>query len=66
MTDSISISYCRQVAQQLLRGETVVPDFFDRVSLYFSDIVGFTEICSKSSPIEVKKSIFEFYGRNVG
>uniref|UniRef100_A0A3B4WKS6 Guanylate cyclase n=1 Tax=Seriola lalandi dorsalis TaxID=1841481 RepID=A0A3B4WKS6_SERLL len=41
------------VAEALKVGGTVKPEYFDHVSLYFSDIVGFTTISANSEPIEV-------------
>uniref|UniRef100_A0A3B4USJ9 Guanylate cyclase n=1 Tax=Seriola dumerili TaxID=41447 RepID=A0A3B4USJ9_SERDU len=41
------------VAEALKVGGTVEPEYFDHVSLYFSDIVGFTTISANSEPIEV-------------
>lgn len=42
-------------------GGTVKPEYFDNVSLYFSDIVGFTTISANSEPIEVVDLLNSLY-----
>ncbi|XP_057710984.1 retinal guanylyl cyclase 2 isoform X1 [Corythoichthys intestinalis] len=49
------------VAEALKIGGTVVPEYFDSVSLYFSDIVGFTTISANSEPIEVVALLNSLY-----
>uniref|UniRef100_A0A672T5D5 Guanylate cyclase n=1 Tax=Sinocyclocheilus grahami TaxID=75366 RepID=A0A672T5D5_SINGR len=49
------------VAEALMRGTTVEPEYFDSVSLYFSDIVGFTTISANSEPIEVVDLLNDLY-----
>ena len=44
----------RTVAEQLKRGEAVTAESFDQVTIFFSDIVGFTTIAAQSKPLEVK------------
>ncbi|XP_019119511.2 retinal guanylyl cyclase 2 [Larimichthys crocea] len=49
------------VAEALKVGGTVEPEYFDSVSLYFSDIVGFTTISAHSEPIEVVDLLNNLY-----
>lgn len=51
----------RSVAESLIHGERVVAECFDCVTIMFSDLVGFTEICSKSTPLEVVEMLNDLY-----
>uniref|UniRef100_A0A665T085 Guanylate cyclase soluble subunit alpha-1 n=1 Tax=Echeneis naucrates TaxID=173247 RepID=A0A665T085_ECHNA len=51
------------VAQQLWQGQTVQAKKFERVTMLFSDIVGFTAVCSLCTPMQVITMLNELYTR---
>ncbi len=51
----------RSVAEQLMLGHQVQPESFECVTLFFSDIVGFTKISANATPMEIVALLNRMY-----
>uniref|UniRef100_UPI00358FD6B1 guanylyl cyclase C-like n=1 Tax=Myxine glutinosa TaxID=7769 RepID=UPI00358FD6B1 len=51
----------KSVVKVLKARHSVEPELFDMVTIYFSDIMGFTTICKHSEPVEIVLLLNELY-----
>ncbi|ULU08560.1 hypothetical protein L3Y34_019631 [Caenorhabditis briggsae] len=51
----------KQVAERLKQGQTVEPEGFDSVTVFFSDVVKFTQLSQKCSPFQVVNLLNDLY-----
>ena len=48
------------MAEELKLGKPVTPEYFDEVTIYFSEIMAFIDLASESTPMEVKYKIKKY------
>jgi len=51
----------KSVAKELMGGGRVTPKAYDSVTLYFSDVKGFTALCAESKPEEIVQLLKQLY-----
>ncbi|CAD5111703.1 DgyrCDS994 [Dimorphilus gyrociliatus] len=59
----------KSVAESLKKKKPVKAEFFESATIFFSDIVGFTEIAAKSSPqelVELLNGLYSMFDKTIG
>lgn len=57
----LDLSLFSPVVKSLKETGMVEPELYDEVTVYFSDIVGFTTLCQYSTPMEVVDMLNDIY-----
>ncbi len=53
--------FLRSIAEQLKMGKLISAEIFDQVTVFFSDIVGFTKLSSTSTPVQIVNFLNDLY-----
>lgn len=53
--------FFRTIADALKKGDSILPEFYDSVTVYFSDIVQFTNLSARSTPLQVVTMLNALY-----
>lgn len=58
MLERVKVS--RQVAERLKLGQSVEPESFDSVTVFFSDVVKFTQLAARCTAFQVRKRTLNY------